>query len=163
MRHYYGIIKIAALVILMPIVLGKSTFSKTIQLYKDYQHIQTLEEQLAKSASSNPIATPTPLLKENLISNGRLVEVINHVCKENNVSIKQYDPQLLDSEGDYKLYNANLILSGSYVDLVKTLKYCEDNMQTIKLSTLKFEYDEKKMKDKKIEMTINVRQIENDI
>ena len=160
MRYYTGIIKVAVLIILLPIIMGKSTFSRTIQLYKDYQHIQTLEEQLAKSASSNPIVTPTPLLKENLVSNGRLVEVINHVCKENNISIKQYEPQLLDSEGEHKLYNANLILSGSYVDLVKTLKYCEDNIQTIKLSTLKFEYDEKKMKDKKIEMLISFRQIE---
>lgn len=161
MKYYIGIIKVAALIILLPIVMGKSTFSKTIQLHKDYKHIQALEEQLVKTASSNPRLAPVPLHKENLISNGRLVEIINQVCKENNVSIKQYEPQLLDSEGEHKLYNANLILSGSYVDLVKTLKYCEDNVQTIKLSTLKFEYDEKKMKDRKIEMILVFRQIED--
>lgn len=163
MNYYIGIIKVAALVILMPIVLGKSTFSKTFQLYNDYRHIQTLEEQMVRTASGKSMLTPMPLNNENLISNGRLVELISRVCEENSVSVKQYEPQLLDREGDYKLYTASLILSGNYVDLVKTLKYWEDNIQSIKMSSLQFEYDEKKMKDKKIEMTINVRQIENDL
>lgn len=160
MKYYSGIIKIAALVILLPIILGKTTFSKTVQLYKDYQYIQTLEEQLVQTASSKPIATHAPLHNENLISNGRLVEVVNHVCKENNVSIRQYEPQLLDSEGDYKLYNANLILSGSYVDLVRTLKYWEDTIQSVKISSLQFEYDEKKMKEEKVDILLSFRHIE---
>lgn len=160
MRYYSGIIKIAALLILMPIVLGKCTFSKTFQLYNDYRHVQSLEEQLVRTASGKPIATPAPLHNENLISNGRLVELISHVCEENSVSVKQYEPQLLDREGDYKLYTANLILSGNYVDLVKTLQYWEDNIPSIKISSLKFEYDEKKMKDKKVEMSLSFKQIE---
>lgn len=160
MRYYSGIIKIAALLILMPIVLGKCTFSKTIQLYNNYRHIQTLEEQLVRTAPGKPIATPAPLHNENLISNGRLVELISQVCEGNSVSVKQYEPQLLDREGDYKLYAANLILSGNYVDLVKTLQYWEDNIPSIKISSLKFEYDEKKMKDKKVEVLLSFRQIE---
>ncbi len=161
MRYCSGIIKIAALIILMPIVLGKCTFSKTFQLYNDYRHIQSLEEQLVRTASGRSILTPMPLNNENLISNGRLVDLISQVCEENSVSVKQYEPQLLDMEGDFKLYTASLILSGNYIDLVKTLKYWEDNIQSIKISSLKFEYDEKKMKDKKVEMLLSFRQIED--
>jgi hypothetical protein len=145
----------------MPIVLGKCTFSKTFQLYNDYRHIQSLEEQLVRTASGRSILTPMPLNNENLISNGRLVDLISQVCEENSVSVKQYEPQLLDMEGDFKLYTASLILSGNYIDLVKTLKYWEDNIQSIKISSLKFEYDEKKMKDKKVEMLLSFRQIED--
>ena len=76
------------------------------------------------------------------------------------MSIKQYEPRLLDSEGDYKLYSANLLLSGNYVDLIRTLKYMEDNMKTMKISTLTFNYDEKKMKDKKEEMSLSFMQVE---
>lgn len=160
MKYYIGIIKVVALLILLPILLGISTFSKTIQLYKDYKHIQTLEAQLVHVVSDKPMLTPPSLHNENLISNGRLVELISGVCEENSVLVKQYEPQLLDREGDYKLYTASLILSGNYVDLVKTLKYCEDNMPSVKISTLKFEYDEKKMIEKKVEMLLFFRQIE---
>lgn len=161
MRYYIGIIKVAALLILLPVVMGKSTFSKTIQLHKDYRHIQSLEEQLGYSASDKSMLTPIPLLHENLISNGRLVELISRICEENSVSVKQYEPALLDMEGDYKLYTASLILSGNYVDLVKTLKYWEDNIPSIKISTLKFEYDEKRIKDRNIGMTLVFKQVEN--
>lgn len=160
MRYHSGIIKIAALIILMPIVLGKCTFSNTFQLYNEYRHIQSLDEQLVHTTSNNRIVTAIPLNVENLISNGRLVELMNQVCEENSVSVKQYEPQLLDKEGDYKLYTASLILSGNYIDLVKTLHYLEDNIQSVKISSLKFEYDEKKMKDKKVEMLLYSRQIE---
>jgi len=37
----------------------------------------------------------------------------------------------------------------------------EENIQSIKISSLKFEYDEKKMKDIKIEMTVVMKQIED--
>ena len=161
MRYYIGIIKVVALLILLPVVMGKSTFSKTIQLHKDYRHIQSLEEQLGHSASDKSMLTPVPLLHENLISNGRLVELISRICEENSVSVKQYEPALLDMEGDYKLYAASLILSGNYVDLVKTLKYWEDNIPSIKISTLIFEYDEKRIKDRKIGMTLVFKQVEN--
>ncbi|MDR1501458.1 MAG: hypothetical protein LBT43_03265 [Prevotella sp.] len=161
MKYYSGIIKVVALIILMPIVLGKCTFSKTVQLYNDYRNIQALEEQLAHTTSSHSIIRPAPLHNENLISNGRLVELINQACAENNVSVKQYEPQLLDKEGDYKLYTANLILSGNYIDLLKTLKYWEDNILSIKISSLKFEYDEKKMKGKEVEMTMITKQVES--
>ena len=67
---------------------------------------------------------------------------------------------MLDSEGNYKLYSANMTLSGKYIDLVKTLKYWEDNIQSIRISTLQFEYDEKKMKEEKIEMNTVIKQIE---
>lgn len=160
MRYYSGIIKLAALIILMPVVLGKCTFSKTFQLYKNYRHIQTLEEQLPNRTSSQSMLAPVPISDENLISNGRLVELISPACEENSITVKQYEPQLLDSEGNYKLYSANMTLSGKYIDLVKTLKYWEDNIQSIKISTLKFEYDEKKMKEEKVVMTVIVRQIE---
>lgn len=160
MKYYSGIIKIVALIIIMPIILGKCTFSKTFRLYGDYRHIQTLEEQLVRTTSGKSVLAPLQLSNENLISNGQLVERIGQVCEENNVSVKQYEPELLDSEGDFKLYNASLILTGNYIDLVKTLKYCEDNIQPVKISTLKFEYDEKKMKDKKVEMTAIMKQIE---
>ncbi|RNC63878.1 hypothetical protein [Proteiniphilum sp. X52] len=160
MKYYIGIIKVAALIILLPIILGKSTFSKTIQLHKDYKHIQTLEEQLEQAASEKPVSTPAPVHNQNLVSNGRLVELISRACEGNNVSVKQYEPALLDMEGDYKLYAAILILSGNYVDLVKTLKYCEDNIPSVKISTIQYEYDEKKMKDRKVEMSLSIRQIE---
>lgn len=161
MRYYSGIIKVVALVILLPIILGKSTFSKTIRLHKDYRHIQSMEAQLVRAASSRSILAPISLDNENLISNGRLVELISQVCEENSISVKQYEPQQLDKEGDYKLYTANLILSGSYTDLLKTLKYWEDNIPSVKISTLKFEYDEKKMKEKKVEMAVVMKQIED--
>ncbi|HAR38236.1 MAG: hypothetical protein A2W86_09380 [Bacteroidetes bacterium GWD2_45_23] len=160
MRYYSGIIKLVALIILMPVVLGKCTFSKTFQLYNDYRHIRTLEEQLPNVASSQSMLAPVPISNENLISNGRLVELISPVCEENSITVKQYEPQLLDSEGNYKLYSANMTLSGKYIDLVKTLKYWEDNIQSIRISTLQFEYDEKKMKEEKIEMNTVIKQIE---
>lgn len=160
MRYYSGIIKLAALIILMPIVLGKCTFSKTFQLYNDYRHMQTLAEQLPNVASSQSMLAPVLFSDENLISNGRLVELISPVCEENSITVKQYEPQLLDSEGNYKLYSANMTLSGKYIDLVKTLKYWEDNIQSIKVLSLQFEYDEKKMKEEKVEMTVIVKQIE---
>lgn len=161
MKQYIGIIKIVALLIFMPLVLGKCAFSKTIQLHKDYKHIQTLEKQLERATSGKPMLTPPPLHNENIISNGRVMELINQVCEKNSVAVKQYEPTLSDTEGDYKLYTANLILAGTYIDLVQTLQYCEKNIQSIKISTLKFEYDEKRMKDGKVEMLISIRQIEN--
>lgn len=161
MKYYSGIIKVVALVILLPIVLGECTFSKTFQLYGDYRQMQSMEAQLANTPTGGSIAVPVPLHDENLVSNGRLVELLGKACEENSVSVKQYEPRLLDREGEYKLYTANLVLSGDYIDLVKTLQYCEDNIRSIKISTLQFEYDEKKMNDKKVEMTVMLRQLEN--
>lgn len=161
MKYYNGIIRIIALIILTPIVLGKCTFSKTFQLYRDYQYLQSQEKQLEQTASSKPMLTSTRLHNENLISNGQLVELMSRACEENSVSVKQYEPRLLDREGNYKLYTANMVLTGNYISLVKILRYWEDNMLPVKIRSLQFEYDEKKMKDKKVEMTVIMKQIEN--
>lgn len=161
MKQYIGIIKIVALLIFMPLVLGKCAFSKTFKLYNEYRDIQTLEKQLQHTVSTfNQISPPAAPDNENIISNGRVMELMNQVCEKNSVAVKQYEPTLSDTEGDYKLYTANLILAGTYIDLVQTLQYCEKNIQSIKISTLKFEYDEKRMKDGKVEMVVEMKQIE---
>lgn len=162
MKNYRGLIQLIVLIVMMPIILYKCTFSKTHQLYKDYKHISLMEEELFHQISKDSLSTPFPLNNKNLISNGQIVEFISPICQENNVSVIKYEPELQDRESNFKLYTANLILSGNYVDLVKTLKHWEDNIQSVRISSLKYEYDEKKMKEKKVEMIVVMKQIEDD-
>lgn len=161
MKYRVGLLKIIGLAFLLPLVLNKLAFSKTVRLYKDYHHVQSLEVQLIQRSLSDSTYFLPLSATGNIISNGRFVENIENVCVENSVTMVQYEPKLLDKEGSIELYAASLILSGNYIDLVKTLKHVENRVQSIKISSLKFEYDEKRMKDKKIEMIAIINQIED--
>lgn len=160
MKYNRGLIKIAVLIILMPLVLNKLVFSKTADLFKDYRQIQLLEKQLIEVNPDSLAPIHLKLNIENYISNGRIVEFIALACEENCVLVKHYEPLLLDQEGIYKLYTANLTLSGNYIDLVRILQHIENNIESVKISSLKFEYEDRKMKNKEVDLLFSLKQIE---
>jgi len=161
MKQYSGIIKLACLLILAPIVIWKFALGNTYNLYREKQTAGKLNRETPMlSQVSKPIASTTA--SEPLLSNGKILKILANTLAAEEVEVLGYTPEIIDEENNYKLYCGKLILSGGYIDLVKVVSAIEKAGLPIKIASMSFEYDHKKKSElKKISLQLIIEQIEH--
>lgn len=160
MKRYAGIIKIAALLILFPIIIWELSLKKTYTLYNENKQAEVLLKAV-ESRQSRPkepsISVATPIL-----SNGKLLEIMAQEIKEKQVEVVSYNPALINEDAEYKLYSGTMVLQGNFFNLVKIIDVIEKKQLPIKLSSVNFSYNPPKGKPtNKIELTLTFQQIES--
>lgn len=159
MKKYIGIIKVTALLIILPFIVWELTLKKTYLLYKESRQ---MEAKVA--AISNTPARPLSVITATapLLSNGKLLEMITRDLKEANIEIVSYQPSLINEENEYKLYAGTMVLRGDFISLVKTIDSIEKKPLPVKLSSAVFSYNPPKGKEARaIELTLIFQQIES--
>ncbi|MGV8094884.1 MAG: hypothetical protein AB2L24_23780 [Mangrovibacterium sp.] len=54
-----------------------------------------------------------------------MIDILSKCVSAEHVDIINYSPYLSDAEGDYSLYSGVLMLTGSYISLVKVISFIE--------------------------------------
>lgn len=159
MKKHTGILKIAALIILFPMIIWELSLKKTYMLYNENKQAEVLFNELesAQYRSQEPsISLSTPM-----ISNGRLLEIVASDLVEKHIEVVQYNPTLIDESENCKLYSGVLILQGNFINLVKIIDVIEKKKLPIKLSSASFSHHSSKEKPMaKIELTLIFQQVE---
>lgn len=161
MKKNIGIIKIIALLVLFPLIIWELSLKKTYQLSRDNKQ---LGAQVIAMKKSNPRSTELVMSETSaLISNGKLLEIITDYLKEVNVEIVSYQPSLINEDNTCKLYAGTIVLSGNYINLVKTIDTIEKKKLPVKLSSARFSISPAKGKKvaNAVELTLIFQQIES--
>lgn len=155
MKQYASIIKLAALLVLAPVVIYVLSFSDTIGLYKEYR-------QAGESSVTSPIIARTEDFSASvpMLSSGVLMRMISSICTESKVTVGSFSPEEVGREGDLRLVSAQLCLTGNFVGLLKVLIRVEE-ISDIKISGAEFSTMKVGKKDKTIQLELTVVQVED--
>lgn len=105
MRLCPGILKLAVLLVGLPIILWLATFSKTMSLYGEYRSLS--KSEVADSVSSQRFTVSC----ENRLAGDCLVREI--LAGEDEVIINEYAPSVEKSDGGLSIVRARLQLRGA--------------------------------------------------
>lgn len=155
MKRYASIIKLAALLVLAPVVIYALSVSDTIGLYKEYH-------QAGESSVMSPIIARTEYFSASapMLSSGVLMRIISGICTESKVTVGSFSPEEVGREGDLRLVSAQLCLTGNFVGLLKVLARVE-GISDIKISGAEFSTMKVGKKDKTIQLELTVVQVED--
>ena len=155
MKRYASIIKLAALLVLAPVVIYVLSVSDTIGLYKEYR-------QARESSVTSPIIERAEDFSASapMLSSGVLMRMISGVCAENKVMVGYFTPEEVGREGGLRLVSAQLCLTGNFVGLLQVLARVEE-INDIKISGAEFSTMKVGNKDKTIRLELTVVQVED--
>lgn len=161
MKTYSGIIKLACLVIVAPLLIWTFTLKDTLHLYTEKNKMEKENQGITLEASQTQEERTQLLPSKPLLSNGKLLQLLADSLSSLEVDVTSYTPELMDSESECKLYLGKLMLSGRYIELVKMVSIIEQSRLPIKIISLSFDYDRRKRKPSSfISMALFLEQIE---
>ena len=155
MKQYASIIKLAALLVLAPVVIYVLSVSDTIGLYKEYR-------QAGESSVTSPIIARTEDFSASapMLSSGVLMRMISGICTESKVAVGSFSPEEVGREGDMSLISSQLCLTGDFVGLLKVLARVED-INEVKISGAEFSTMKVGKKGKTIQLKLTIVQVED--
>ena len=155
MIRYASIIKLAALLVLAPIVIYVLSVSDTIGLYKEYR-------QAGESSVTSPIIARTEDFSASapMLSSGVLMRIISGICTESKVTVGSFSPEEVGREGDLRLVSAQLCLTGDFVGLLKVLARVEE-INDIKISGAEFSTMKVGKNGRTVQLELTVVQVED--
>lgn len=160
MKKYSGILKVAALLVLLPLVIWQFSFKKTYSLYKENKALEVQITTLDKKQTSS--VEPVNQAISPFLSNGKILELIEPQAPEYGVKMVRFLPALINEDNTAKLYSGTLTLQGTFIGLVKMIGYVEKANLPVKISSLTFSYNPPKGKEAdQLLLTILFQQIEN--
>lgn len=146
-------------VIFAPLLVWQLTIRDAVPQYNTYREMQ--REIITLEKTSDLKYTEQLPKHESLISNGDILEKIKHSCTVNNIAIIRYTPLLTASEKNWKAYSGELVLSGSYVSLLRLMHYMEHKLSACNLLSAGFLlYTEPRSRQRSLRLTLILRQIE---
>lgn len=156
MKKYSGVIKLAILLVLAPIIIWKLGLAQTVGLYQEnVQLTNTVPENVDRSFHERSLPQTTPLL-----SNGILLQSFAANLTTENIKTVNYNPEVIDSEGGYSLYLGTWALTGRFVNLVRLVSQIEKQQLPLHISSVCFETTKPGREEKKLMMTVSFINIE---
>ena len=155
MKRYASIIKLAALLVLVPVVIYVLSVSDTICLYREYR-------QVRESYGTRPVIERTEdlFVSAPMLSSGVLMRMISGICTESKVTVGSFSPEEVGREGDMSLISSQLCLTGDFVGLLKVLARVED-IHEVKISGAEFSTMKVGKKGKTIQLKLTIVQVED--
>lgn len=161
MKTYSGIIKLICLLVISPLIIWLFALKETYQLYNEKRKIQSENQSFSLIASKKQEQSASLISSKPLLSNGKILQVFENNLSDLEIEVANYIPELIDSEGEHKLYMSKIILTGQYINLVKMISIIEHANFPLKIISLNFSYDRNKRKpDYSISLAIILEQIE---
>lgn len=161
MRTYNGIIKLICLIIVTPLCIWVFALKGTYNLYREKRKMQLENQNISLIASKEQKQSALSMSSKPLLSNGKILQVFEDSLSNLGIEVINYTPELIDSEGDFKLYTGKLALEGRYIELVKMINIIEQAQFPMKIASLNFSYDRHKRKPSSfISLVILLEQME---
>lgn len=134
---YEGVVRLALLLVVLPAVVYRLSLGRTVALWGE---VRRAERTLAESATT-PVqpATPVAMLDTvELIAGGGLLELLERFDPDSSVRIVSYTPYLTRKGDDFTLRTAEIVLSGGFAPLLRTLDATERELSGCRLLSSEF-------------------------
>lgn len=161
MKTYSGILKLVCLLVVVPLFIWILALKDTHDLYKEICKMKSKNQSILLIASKKQEQAVSKMPSKPLLSNGKILQILEDSLSNLQIEVSNYTPELIDSEGECNLYLGKLILAGRYIELVKMISIIEQAHLPIKMVSLNFSYNRKKRKPSSfISLVIYLEQVE---
>mgnify|MGYP005773538931 CR=1 FL=1 len=154
---YGGVSYLLLLIVVLPLAVWRLSLART---FDRWQEIRRSERTIATlSADSSAIETIRFRFDTTeLIAGGGLLDRINRYTTGMGVSVVRYTPYLTRSDEEFALRTAEVILSGRFVSLVRTLDRIEREIPSCKVVSTAFQ-TVKRRQEKRLQLILLVQQL----
>ena len=129
---YEGVVRLLLLLVVLPAAVYRLSLGRTVALWGEVRRAErTLAE--AESASVQPDMPAAMLDTVELIAGGGLLELLDRLDPDSSVRIVSYTPYLTREGDDFTLRTAEIVLSGGFVPLLRTLDAAERELPGCRL------------------------------
>ena len=129
---YEGVARLVLLLVVLPAAVYRLSLGRTVALWGEVCRAErTIAE--ADSASIQPDTPAAMLDTVELIAGGSLLELLERLGPDSSVRIVSYTPYLTREGDDFTLRTAEIVLSGGFVPLLRTLDAAERKLSGCRL------------------------------
>ena len=163
---YEGLLKMALLLVGVPLMIYCLGIAKTVELKKELNNI---EKQIAGAESIPAGERKTASLAKRTagahhpsddIRTGALLAAITPILRQYGTTAVNYTPYLLRQEGDMELYAAEIVLAGKFIPLTRTLRDIEELSGDYHIVSVAYKTEtEPRSRKKQLKLTIIFQQI----
>lgn len=135
--RYEGVVRLVLLLVVLPAVVYRLSLERTVALWGE---VRRAERTLAE-AESAPVQPDTPaamLDTVELIAGGGLLELLERLDSDSSAEVVSYTPYLTREGDDFTLRTAEIVLSGDFVPLLRTLDAAERELSGCRLLSSEF-------------------------
>lgn len=121
---YGGIVRLALLLIVLPVAVYRFSLGRTVALWGEVREGERIIAA-AEAAPVQPDASVAMLDTVELIAGGGLLDSLSRFLAGGEVAVVRYTPFLTRNGNDFALRTAEIVLSGGFAPLVRTLDRLE--------------------------------------
>lgn len=134
---YEGVVRLVLLLVVLPAVVYRLSLERTVALWGEVRRAErTLAE--TEAAPVQPDASVVMLDTVELIAGGGLLELLERLGPDSSAEVVSYTPYRTREGDDFTLRTAEIVLSGDFVPLLRTLDATEREFSGCRLLSSEF-------------------------
>lgn len=156
---YEGVVRLVLLLVVLPAAVYRLSLGRTVALWSEVCRAErTLAEAESESAPVQPDTPAAMLDTVELIAGGGLLELLERLDPDSSVRIVSYTPYLTREGDDFTLCTAEIVLSGGFAPLLRTLDATERELSGCRLLSSEFKTI-RRGRQTSLQLTILVQQL----
>ena len=134
---YEGVVRLVLLLVELPAAESRFSLGPTDALWGEVRRTERMLAE-AEAAPVQPDASVVMLDTVELIAGGGLLELLERLDPDSSVRIVSYTPYLTRKGDDFTLCTAEIVLSGGFAPLLRTLDATERELSGCRLLSSEF-------------------------
>lgn len=155
--RYEGVVRLVLLLVILPAVVYRLSLERTVALWGEVCRAErTLAE--AEAAPVQPDTSAAMLDTVELIAGGGLLELLERLDPDSSAEVVSYTPYRTREGDDFTLRTAEIVLSGGFVPLLRTLDAAERELSGCRLLSSGFK-TVRRGRQTSLQLTLIVQQL----
>ena len=148
---YEGVVRLVLLLVVLPAVVYRLSLGRTVALWGE---VRRTERTLAE-AEAAPVQPDASVV---MLAGGGLLDLLERLDPDSSVRIVSYTPYLTRKGDDFTLRTAEIVLSGDFVPLLRTLDATERELSGCRLLSSGFK-TVRRGRQTSLQLTLVVQQL----
>ncbi len=158
--YRYGKIGLAALLFGLPLAVWFGGWRGTVVLWRSYRQNEAELQGLRQWRDTSGGTLAVHLKKGALLRDGRLLERVRQWGEVRGVTVLGYTPWLSGEDRGWKLYTAELTLTGGFLPMLEVLAALEREGEAMRPVVARFRlHTDARRREKQLQLTLWIQQI----
>ena len=160
-NEHRGLLKLVGMIVMVPLVAWFFGFCQTVSIWRECKARQATIDRLSASESGSPTRLPgNEVTGKQVLNNGIILQRIGESVENNGVKIVKYTPYLTREEGHLQVHTGELVLSGSFVSLLRVMHHVETGEGLGRIVSAGFRlFRDRAKKERQLRMTLVIQQL----
>ena len=160
-NEHRGLLKLVGMIVTVPLVAWFFGFRQTVGIWRECKARQATIDRLSASESGSTTRLPgNEVTGKQVLNNGIILQRIEESVENNGVKIVKYTPYLTREEGRLRVHTGELVLSGSFVSLLRVMHHVETGEGLGRIVSTGFRlFRDRAKKERQLRMTLVIQQL----